>query len=71
MLPMLLRVLLPDFNPLLPIPFVSTLVLGVVLVGDVAPLLMFALGDVRALVFVFMRGDGLPGLTLGVDLTVI
>lgn len=70
MLPMLLRTLLPAFNPLLPILFASTLVPGVVLVGDVAPLLMFALGDVRGVVRVFIRGDVLPGLTLGVDLTV-
>ena len=31
---------------------------------------MFALGDVRGVVRVFIRGDVLPGLTLGVDLTV-
>lgn len=63
---MLLRTLLPAFNPL----FDPVLVLGDVLTGEVGPLLMFALGDVRGVVRVFIRGDVLPGLTLGVDLTV-
>lgn len=63
---MLLRTLLPACNPF----FDPVLVLGDVLTGEVGPLLMFALGDVRGVVRVFIRGDVLPGLTLGVDLTV-
>lgn len=66
MLPMLLRTLLPACNPF----FDPVLVLGDVLTGEVGPLLMLALGDVRGVVRVFIRGDVLLGLTLGVDLTV-
>ncbi|AIR11837.1 Hypothetical protein LSJ_4060c (plasmid) [Ligilactobacillus salivarius] len=67
---MLLRVLLLDVRPFLPTMPVPVLVLGDVLTGEVGPLLIFALGDVRGVVRVFIRGDVLPGLTLGVDLTV-
>ena len=63
---MLLRTLLPACNP----PFDPVLVLGDVLTGEIGPLLMFVLGDIRGVVRVLMRGEILPGLTLGVDLTV-
>lgn len=66
MLPMLLRMVLPVCNPL----FDPVLVLGDVLTGEVGPLLILALGDVRGVVRVLIRGDVLPGLTLGVALTV-
>ena len=57
---------LPVCNPL----FDPVLVLGDVLTGEVGPLLILALGDVRGVVRVLIRGDVLPGLTLGVALTV-
>lgn len=64
-------ILLLEVNPFLPTLPVLVLVLGAVLTGEVGPLLMLALGDVRGgVVRVFIRGDVLPGLTLGADLTV-
>lgn len=63
---MLLRTLLPACNPF----FDPVLVLGDVPTGEVGPLLMLALGDVRGVVRALIRGDVLLGLTLGVDLTV-
>ena len=47
---MLLRVLLLDVRPFLPTLPVPVLVLGDVLTGEVGPLLIFALGDVRGVV---------------------
>lgn len=69
-MPILLLILLLEVSPFLPTLPVTVLVLGDVLTGEVGPLLIFALGDVRGVDRVFMRGDVLPGLTLGIDLTV-